>query len=145
MVWQIRWGPKCRQHTGGRIEEQKACIVKSAERHTKTSGPGKPKLSQKKTKDKVQTKKKYKSMKTQGTKKKTETHHRETLENNTGEEHRVASQERTDRDRRGLKDLEMKLFSCQDWYYSNKLHRSCDTSISKVLWLKGEFVRCVQN
>ena len=34
LIWQIRWGPKCRQHKGGRIGEQKVSFIQSKLKYT---------------------------------------------------------------------------------------------------------------
>ena len=130
IIWQIRWGPKYRQHTGGRIGEQKASFIQTKLKYTQKPRARANQNLIKKTKDKVATKKGFNKVqrnkkKTNKKKKheeqKTETHHGETL-GDTGEdaagkdgvatqvntgERRVASRgqtERTDKHMRENKD-----------------------------------------
>ena len=69
IIWQIRWGPKYRQHTGGRIGEQKASFIQTKLKYTQKPRARANQNLIKKTKDKVATKKGFN--KVQRNKKKT--------------------------------------------------------------------------
>ena len=49
MIWQTRWGPKCRQLTRGRIKKHRTSFMRQKLTHTHTKSPGKTKATQRDT------------------------------------------------------------------------------------------------